>query len=101
MFWIHWIWVCFMLIYELPRLITHKVFWRNRNARTQSRKESQRLGYPSVVSVFQNLSKEKRDQLADKCPFFNQLDKRIPYHWDCVGHIVFDLFFKTWKLRHY
>ncbi|UMM34037.1 hypothetical protein L5515_007283 [Caenorhabditis briggsae] len=77
-----------------------KAFSRNRDARVHIRKQSQRLGYPSVVSVFQNLSKEKRDELADKYPLFYKLEKRIPYHWDCVGHIVFDLFFKTWKLRH-
>ncbi|CAO4378788.1 unnamed protein product [Caenorhabditis nigoni] len=64
----------------------------------QIRKQSQRLGYPSVVSIFLNLSKEKRDKLADKCPFFNKLDKRIPYRWTCAGHAVFDLFLKSWKL---
>ncbi|CAO4378789.1 unnamed protein product [Caenorhabditis nigoni] len=99
MFWTHWIRVCFIFIFELPRLITHKVFWRNKNTKLQIPKQAQRLGYPSVVSIFQNLSKEKRDQLADKCPFLNELDNRIPYHWDCKGHIVFDLFLKSWKLR--
>ncbi|CAO4378787.1 unnamed protein product [Caenorhabditis nigoni] len=103
MFCIHWIWVCFMFIFELQKLgctVIYKAFWRNRNAKMQIRKQSQRLGYPSVVSIFQNLSKEKRDKLVDKCPFFIKLDKRIPYRWTCAGHIVFDIFLKSWKLRH-
>ncbi|PIC25681.1 hypothetical protein B9Z55_018521 [Caenorhabditis nigoni] len=92
-----------MFKFELLKLgctVIQKAFWRNRNARMQIRKQSQRLGYPSVVSIFQNLSKEKRHDLAEKNTFFNKLDNRTPYHLDFVGHIVFDTFLRSRKLCH-